>query len=184
MTMPMGLSRLLALWLATFAVTAVALKALDRVPAILTGTPHGARVYTTMDQAEQALGTRIWLPGYYPDTLRWPPARIEADLRPPISVAVRIAGRDDGRERLVICESLGETPAAPPASLLPPGEILETARVALRAHDATLVRMLAPDGRIAHEVSWDQGSRRLTLRAVLAAEELLRIAASLERTGS
>jgi hypothetical protein len=182
MTQP--LPRQLVLWFATFAAATVVLKAIDRVPAALAGTPHGARVYATVDDAERALGARIWLPGYYPDTLRWPPDRIEAAADPTMSVAVRITGRHGGPEQLVICESVGEAPAPPPDSLLPAGQALETARVPLRAHEATLVRMLAPDGRIAHEVSWEQGTRRLTIRTVLPVEDLLRIAASLERSGT
>jgi len=182
--MEAGRTQLVASWLAVMGLAAVGLTALDRVPAVLTGTPPGVRIFASVEDAERDLGARIWLPRYYPETLRWPPARIEADAASPVTAAVRIPGKDDPRDRLVICESLGGRPVAPPEALLPTGRILETVGVLVGSRRATLVRLQAEDGRVLHDLSWDHGARRLTLRTAGPVEELLLIAASLEHAQS
>lgn len=174
-----GRTRVIGVWVLVMAVTAVALKALDRVPSLLAGTPHRARVFGSIEEAERAVGARIWLPAYYPDELEWPPASIEATTTPPLAVVVRIARRSDGRERLVVVQSIGET-AAPAPDFLPPADELGTAAVRVGAHAARLSRVLVgPYER--HDLWWDQGGRRVTLRYSGSMETLLLIAASLER---
>jgi|WetSurMetagenome_2_1015567.scaffolds.fasta_scaffold252053_2 hypothetical protein len=168
-------------WLLVVAAFVVALKALDVLPALMVGTPHGLRVYATVDEAQRAVGARIWLPPYYPDSLAWPPARIDAWPGPPAMVAVHVRGRSDRRERLVIVQSLGGLAAAP-SILLAPAEVLTTTEVTLGTRPAVLTRVVAPDGEVVHDVSWDHGPRRLTLRFHGPVEQLLLIAGSLERT--
>jgi hypothetical protein len=56
-----------------------------------------------------------------------------------------------------------------------------TVEVAIGGHRATLTRAQAPNGRILHDLCWDQGARRLTLRYTGPVEDLLRVAANLER---
>lgn len=175
--------RIVVSWLVVVAAFALALKALDRLPALLTGTPHGVRVYATIEDAERALGARVWLPAFYPDTLAWPPSRVDAWPGPPVVVALYMDARADGHERLVLVESLG-TPAPPPPALLPPGQVLTTIEVPIGSRTAVLTRAVAPGGEVVHDVSWDHGTRRLTLRYHGPVEELLLIAASLERTQS
>jgi hypothetical protein len=75
-----------------------------------------------------------------------------------------------------------ESPAPPPEALLPPVQVLMTIDVAVGRHRATLTRALAPSGQVLHDLSWEQGTRRLTVRYVGPVEDLLLIAASLERT--
>jgi len=168
-------------WLLVVAGFFVGLRAVDRVPALLAGTPHGVRVYTSIEEAERALGARIWLPAYYPDSLAWPPARVDAWPGPPVSVAVHIGGRRDTRERLVVVQSIGGRAGAPPP-LLPPAQVLATAEVVVGDRTALLTRVVAGDGEVMHDVSWEHGERRLTLRFHGPVEQLLLIAGSLERT--
>jgi hypothetical protein len=170
-------------WLLVVMGFAFALKAADRLPSWLAGTPHSVRVYATVADAERALGTRLWVPASPPDSLDWPPARVDAWPGPPTSVAIRVRGRSDGREQLVVVQSIG-APASPPDVLLEPMQELLTMRVPVGAHSAALTRGLAPGGRVLHDLSWDEGSRRLTIRYAGPVEELLLIAASLERTHS
>ncbi|HEY3380341.1 MAG TPA: hypothetical protein VGK32_01155 [Vicinamibacterales bacterium] len=175
--------RLIASWLVVLAAAAVALKALDRLPSLLTGTPPGARAYESIDRAERALGARIWLPAFYPDTLAWPPSRIESFVGPHVWAVVHVVGREDRGERLVLVESMDE-PAPPPATLLPPVLVLQSSAVAIGTRQGVLSRVVTDEGRTLHEVWWVHGARRVMLRYDGAAEELLVIAQSLERTQS
>lgn len=176
-----SLRRIVAAWLLVIAASAAALALADRVPALLAGTPHGVRVYASVVEAERAVGARVWLPTAYPDALAWPPTRVDAWPGPPATVAVHVSGRRGGRERLAIVQSL-TAPAAPPAALLPRAELLTATAVSVGRRTAMLTRAMAPGGEVVHDVSWDQGSRRFTLRYYGPVEELLSIAASLERT--
>jgi hypothetical protein len=173
------LLRLLGPWVLVMGVAAGALKGLDHVPTLLAGTPRGARVYASIEQAEQAVGARIWMPAYYPDDLRWPPLRVELMHADPPSVAVRIEGTDGDANRLVIVQTLGGE-AAPPPGLLRAGRTLEATPVTLGSHEATLTRVLLQTREL-HDIAWSQGGRRITLRSAGPVDRLLRIAGSLER---
>ena len=171
-------ARLIGVWVLVMGVAAGALKALDRVPSLLAGTPHGARVFGSIEEAERAVGARIWLPAYYPDELAWPPASVEATSTEPLAVVVRIARRSDGRERLVVAQSIGAT-AAPPPHFLPRADEIGAAEVVVGAHRARLSRVLLGPYEL-HDLWWDQGGRRVTLRYTGPVETLLQIASSLE----
>jgi hypothetical protein len=170
-------------WLLLAAGFAGVLKAADRVPSLVAGTPHGARVYATVQEAETAIGGPLWVPTDLPGALAWPSVRVDAWPGPPVSVAVHVAARSDGRERLIVVQSI-ESPAPPPEVLLPPVQVLMTVDVLVGRRAATLTRALAPGGQLLHDLSWAQGTRRVTMRYVGPVEDLLLIAASLERTHS
>jgi hypothetical protein len=178
---PQSRRRIIRSWLLVLAACVIGLVLADHVPALVAGTPYGVRVYETLADAEHAVGARFWVPAYYPDTLAWPPARIDVWTGPPAMVAMRVNGRADGRERLVVVESLG-TPASPPPELLQPAEVLTTADVSIGTRPATVTRVVATDGKVMHDVTWNRDGRRMTLRYHGPVEELLLIAASLDRT--
>jgi len=182
MTFPVP-RRIVQSWLVVVAAFAVGLAVLDRLPPMIAGTPHGIRVYATVADAERALGARLWLPAYYPDTLAWPPARIDAWPGPPSMVALHVNARSDGRERLILVQSLG-SPAGPPDVLLASADTLTSTDVLVRGRPAVVTRVVVPGGEVVHDVHWDQGGRRVTLRYHGPVEELLLIAASMARTQS
>ncbi len=170
-------------WIVIAAGFALVLKAADRVPSLVAGTPHGVRIYRTVAEAERAVGARLWLPAEVPQSVDWPPVRIDAWPGPPVWLVVRAAGRADARERLVLAQSIG-APAPPPAHLVEPLQELMTVDVPVGRHTATLTRGLASSGLLLHDLSWTAGTRRVTIRYAGPVEELLRLAASLERTQS
>jgi hypothetical protein len=175
--------RIVLSWLAVVGAFILALEALDRLPTLLSGTPHGVRVYASVEEAQRAVGARIWLPAYYPDTLAWPPARIDAWPGPPAMVALHVAARAGGQEWLVLVQSF-TAPANPPPVLLPPVQVLTTSDVTVGGRAAILTRVVAPGGEVMHDVTWDHGRRRMTLRFRGPVEQLLLIAESLERAQS
>jgi hypothetical protein len=167
-------------WLLVTAGIAAALKAADRVPALVAGAPHGVRFYRTVGDAERATGLVVWLPASLPPSVDWPPFRVDTWPGPPPSVALRANRRAERREQLVIVQSIG-APAPPPGVLLEPLQPLLVTDVAVGAHRAVLTRGLEPGGRLVHDLAWDAGTRRLTLRYAGPVEELLRLAAGFER---
>ena len=167
-------------WLLVTAGIAIALKAADRVPALLAGAPHGARSYRTVAEAERATGARVWLPTALPPSVDWPPFRIDAWPGPPLSVALHANRRFEPREHLVIVESIG-APAPPPGLLLEPLQALLVTDVAVGPHRGVLTRGLERGGRLVHDLAWDVGTRRMTLRYAGPVEELLQLAAAFER---
>lgn len=163
------------------AVCVVVLKGADYVPSLLAGTPHDARVYWTLADAEAAIGEPIWVPSSYPPSIEWPPSRIDVWPVPPVFVAVHFHGRAGGRDGLILVQSIGAR-ARPPAALLPPMEtLLKVDDVPLGAHTATMTRELGSGGQLLHDLSWDQGSRHLVLRYAGPVEDLLLMAGNLER---
>jgi hypothetical protein len=174
---------LVARFALVMAAAAGVLGAADRVPALVTGTTHGARVYRTLEEAQASVGARLLVPSYYPDSLAWPPARIEVAPGSPPVTAIRIAARGGSRDALIICQSIGGA-APPPPWLLPPLQQLEEVRVVIGARPARLARLLTPGGRVVHDLSWAQGGRRFTLRYDGEVEDLLRMARAMERDAS
>jgi hypothetical protein len=159
----------------------VVLKGADYVPSLLAGTPHGARVYWTLADAEAGIGAWLWVPTSYPQAIVWPPSRIDAWPGAPTTVAIHFNGRTGERDVLILVQSIGGR-ARPPDALLPPVETLMTVEdVPLRAHTAMMARELAPGGQLLHELSWDQGARHLVLRYAGPVEDLLVVAGNLER---
>lgn len=167
-------------WLLVTAGIAAALKVADRIPALLADAPHGARLYRTVADAERATGSPLWLPTVVPPSIDWPPFRVDAWPGSPLSVAMRARRRSEPGEHLVIVQSIG-APAPPPPRLLEPLRPLLVSEVAVGAHRAVLTRGLEPGGRLVHDLAWDAGTRRLTLRYAGPVEELLRLAATFER---
>jgi hypothetical protein len=174
-------SRAIRAWVLITVGFAVVLMAADRVPALIAGTPHGARVYRTVAEAERAIGARLWVPASFPPSVDWPPVRVDAWPGPPTSVVIHARGHADARERLVLAQSIG-SPAPPPATLLEPLQELMTVDVSVGRHTATLTRGLASGGQLLHDLSWTEGTRRVTIRYAGPVEDLLLLADSLERT--
>lgn len=173
-----ALLRLFATWLLVMAAAAAALTAADRLPALLLGAAHGARVYDSVDDAERRVGARLWLPSYYPDTLAWPPAQIQAIPGPPAVVALHVSGRDGTTDELVVCQSIDGL-ASPPPSILAPGEVITSVTIPLHGRTARLDRLLTPEGRMVHDLAWDLDDRRVTVRYAGPVEQLLLMANSL-----
>jgi hypothetical protein len=171
-------ARAIAVWLVVMGASAAGLAGLDRVPGWLSDTPRGARTFRSIEEAERVLGARAWLPAYYPDELAWPPRRVEASTATPPTLVLRIAARADGRDRLVLAQSIsGSTP--PPAALLPAGEVMDRNDVQFEHARARLVRVLLGPQEW-HDLSWNQGGRLITLRYSGPVWQLLLIGRSLE----
>lgn len=156
---------------------AVLLRALDAVPRYLLGEPRGIRAYASVEEAERRVRARLYLPAYFPDTIRWPPTAVRVESGPPPAVALTFVGREEGAEVLLILQRLDRAPRRP-SRLLPAAATLQTATVVLREARGEVARVATADGRVWHDITWPVGDRTMTLRFRGDLEDGLRMARS------
>ncbi|BDG07388.1 hypothetical protein [Anaeromyxobacter paludicola] len=156
-------------------VTVILLGALDALPSVLRGEDRRVHPVPTVQEAERRLRSRLVLPAYFPDTLRWPPALIRVQSSPP-AVAMEIQARD-GEPRMLLAQSVGAD-EAPPSQLVPPSPAIGVSTVAVGKLPGKLGRVVGPDGRIWYELSWVTAGHRMVYRSAGSLEELLKMARS------
>lgn len=157
-----------------------ALRALDALPQWLGGERRGVTRFPSIEGAERALGERLFMPAYFPDTLRWPPASIRVFDGPPAWAALEFASRDGGTPGLVMYQARG-TGAPAAVAVMPPARVLHEVDLPMEVGTATLVRVELPDGAIGNDLVWHRGDETLALRYLGPADELVTIARSLRR---
>jgi hypothetical protein len=163
------------------ALVAAGLRLLDLLPQRL-AEPRGGRPFADVGSVERRLGERLALPAYFPQTLRWPAARIRVAGARPALVVLAFEGSGAAGERLWLAQSVGGV-EEPAAGLWPEGVLLEAQGVSLRDGTGTLERLLAPDGRIWQQLRWERWGRLLLLRSLGSPEELLLLARSVRKEG-
>lgn len=157
---------------------AAVLRAVDALPGILLGEPRGIVRHASVEAAEKTLGTKVLLPAYFPDSLRWPPSSVRSGRVPAPGLGLQFTGREGGRERLFVFETL---PAGSefPTSLVPEASAYYT--IPVRVGDATgvfrSVRM-ASAGSFS-EVEFRKEGRKILIRYAGTGDELMKIAGSL-----
>ena len=161
--------------------TAGALRLLDTLPSRLRHEPPGVRRVATVADAEQAVGERIWLPAYFPDTLKWPATSVTVHAGPPPTVTLAFSGPGDEVVLLMV-----ESTARRLATSLPAPrarDMLDVRSVVVDGVEATLSRFVGDDGRVWHDLAWTRDGRTIVLRSRGPADELLRMAASIRPRG-
>jgi hypothetical protein len=171
------LARTVAIVVLVVGTTALLLRALDAVPRYLLGEPRGIRAYATVEEAERRVKARLFLPAYFPDTIRWPPAAVRVDSGPPRAVGLTFVARQGGDDLLFILQSFGDT-RRHSSRLLPAAVALQTTTVAIREATGEVTRVATEDGRVWHDITWPVGGRSITLRFRGALDEALRMARS------
>ena len=158
--------------------TAAVLRAVDTLPGLLLGEPRGIVRHASVEAAEKALGTKVLLPAYFPDSLCWPPSSVRSGRVPAPGLGVQFTGRDGGRERLFVFETL---PAGSefPTSLVPEASAYHA--VPVQVGDAAgvfrSVRM-ASEGNFS-EIEFRKDGRKILIRYAGTGDELMKIAGSL-----
>jgi len=160
---------------------ALSLTALDALPRVLSGEHRGVTRYESIEGAEQALGSHLFLPAFFPDTLRWPPTSIRVYAGPPAASALAFAGRDGSPDRLVVYQAPGPR-ATVPMALMPAGRVLQTVPVPMPVGEGTMIRFEGADGAIANDLIWYRPDVTLAFRYAGPANELLTIARSARRS--
>lgn len=177
----MELLRALATLVLVMGAATASLAALDAAPSWLAGEPRGVRRLPGVDEAERRLKARLYLPAYFPDRYRWPPASVRLLMGDPASVALGFEASQGGLA-LELGQTVGGQGAISPL-VLPPAEVLQRSAIRLGGAEGTLARVVGPDGAVWDEVSWSQGGRTLALRGKAGVDEILRMARSVHREG-
>ena len=175
---PADFGRSLAVLAAILVVAAGTLRGLDALPGFLTGHPRGVFAASSLEEAERVLGARIWLPAFFPDSLRWPPRSMIIYAGPPAAVAVTFPAAGAIGASLVVCQTVEDAEALP-RQVLPSGLTLQTGRIRLRGMDAWLAHVQLDDGRLVYDVAWHEAGRLVALRYEGSSDLLLKFANSL-----
>jgi hypothetical protein len=143
------------------------------------GESRDVRLVGDLQEAERRVRARLVLPGYFPDTLAWPPVSIRVLAGRPAAVALTFTDRGEHEARVVLAQTIGPGPI--PERLLAPAGALDEAPVAIARADGergALRRIVGPGGETWRELTWTQEGRTVILRSKGGLEELLRMARS------
>lgn len=173
------LARMLATLAWIVAGTALALGGLGAAPALLGAEPRGARTVATVAEAERLLGARIAEPGYFPERLGWPPARIRTSGGHGGSVAMMLAPRMGGSPVELLQAAPGGTIAP---ELLGQGREITSQPTTVAGHPARIADVLV-EGERWTSLAWAAGDRPFVLRSAGDLEELYRMARSMRVEG-
>jgi hypothetical protein len=167
-----------ALWTLTLVLggTTMALVALDAMPTWLHGQPRGVRRAATVEDAERRVQSRILLPSYFPDTLRWPPSEVRFMRDGGGSVALTFQATD-GAPALVLAQTVAGTGPIPDG-LHGRLAVIQQQSAPL-GDDAVLSRVVAEDGTLWSQLEWTRGGRCFLLRGRGSLESLIRMARSI-----
>jgi len=177
-----GLGALVGRYAAVVAAAASALLVLDAVPWLLHGLVRGVVAHRTVEDAEQTLGSKLLVPAYFPQAFRWPPVEIRTVSRPSRAAALTLAPAGPGGRSVLIVQSLdGDVPVGD--RLLPPGKELHRVAFDLGGSPAVMTDVLLPPDGTFHDVAFVADGRRVVFRFQGDPEEILKMAASLGRSG-
>ena len=156
--------------------TTVALVTLDAMPTWLHGQPRGVRRAATVEDAERRIQSRVLLPSYFPDTLRWPPSEVRFTRDGGGSVALTFQGTDGAPDMVLAQTVAGDGPI--PDGLHGRLAVIQQQSAPL-GDDAVLSRVVAEDGTLWNQMEWTRGGRRFLLRGRGSLENLIRMARSI-----
>ncbi len=157
---------------------AALLRTVDALPGLFLGEPRGIVRHPSIEEAERALGARVLLPAYFPDSLRWPPSSIRSGHVPAPGLAVQFIGREGGRERLFVFETIPGGSEFP-SSLVPEASAYYTVPVLVgNAAGAFRSVRMAAEGNFS-EVEFHKEGRKILIRYAGTGDELMKIAGSL-----
>ena len=151
---------------------------LNMVPATL--HPEQGKTYESLEAAQRALGVEVSVPAYFPDYLRWPPARISLQRKPALALSL-IFSSSGGAEGVLSIHQLFSTNGEKyHREVAGPVVVLGEVAVPIDGGQATLVIGKGPDGAPFNQVHWRKGDRYLIINTLYPPEELLKIAGSIK----
>ncbi len=166
----------LILFLAVTAIVLGLLRMVNWLPlAFQTDTP---RRYGSIEQVKEALRIKdLYVPAYFPQTIKWPPSAIVAQGRPSVGILMIFNKRGSNEELLVITQTVSDAFAR--ASPLKMTAVAESAPYRLRGRTAVLEVGACGRDEKCSRISWQEGSYHMTLTMKSPPFELIRIAGSM-----
>ncbi len=167
------------LWLVALMVAAaLLLRLIDSTPSLLTGLPRGVVRLHSVAALEHVLGNRVPAPAYFPASLAWPPDDIRMFQRQ--SVALWFRQRPTNEIWFVQAMAPAGSSAIAP-EVMAPGVILQSEPALLSGAPALVQRIRDTNGVVWHQILWRTNRHLLLARSRGSLDELMRMAASMDR---
>ena len=162
---------------ATVAVVIVLLKLLNWLPSVL--QDEGIKKYSSVDEARTALKIpRVYVPAYFPEYIKWPPAEIFAQRRPFPLVIMHFTHRDSRSFALSLFQvdsRAGYEPKYKSDVLY----VRKESQVKIKGREGNLVIAVCSGRERCNRISWEEGIYRITLIADDTPEQLIKMAESI-----
>lgn len=147
------------------------------------------KIYITVEEAEYAIGLRIFLPSYFPEYLKWPPSTIQVSRKPSLTISLVFLSRNHISPSLVIHQSpslvihqivsnIGKSNDVELNFMEPKIPFKET-QVSVGGAKGALIVGEGEDGKRWSRLSWKAADRKMVLIANCSVEDLLKIARSI-----
>jgi len=134
--------------------------------------------YRSIDEARELLKLkRLFVPVYYPRSIRWPPVLVAGQARPYPAVVVEFLKSDADETALAITQTEGGHPPLRDTVLLK--VVRERTAYPLKGRAALLESGLCSTGERCSRISWDEEGYRVAVAMTDSPVELLRIAESM-----
>lgn len=159
-------------------IAALVLSLLNSVPAQLQGSDRILE-FKNIREAQMELGISISVPAYFPDYLSWPPAFVQAQRKPALTVLLLFLSREKDREALWISQVIAEEDKESLTQLPEPKKVLQRSKVDVGENEGELILGRDTDGKPYNYVRWRHGNRHLAIATIYAPEELLKMARSM-----
>lgn len=134
--------------------------------------------YRSIDEAREHLKLkRLFVPVYYPRSVRWPPVLVAGQARPYPAVVMEFLKSDDDETALAITQTEGSHSPLRDTVLL--DVVRERTAYPLKGRAALLESGLCRTGERCSRISWNEEGYRVTVAMSDSPVELLRIAESM-----
>ena len=134
--------------------------------------------YRSIEEVKSKLKVRdIYVPSYFPQSVKWPPSRILAQSRPHFALLMEFSLGETSDVSLVISQVAGNGPI--PEEKLSLVQVKEKANYSLKGRTALLEVGACKNDLPCSRISWNEGEYRLTLVMKAPPFDLIKIADSM-----
>jgi hypothetical protein len=162
-------------FLVTIVAVLLVLKLLNWLPSAL--QKEDIRKYSSVDDVRTALKIpRIYIPAYFPEYIKWPPAEIFAQRKPFPLVMMHFTHRDSKSFALSFFQWDSKANFEPKSEVL---YVRKESPVNIRGRTGTLVIAVCSGRERCNRISWEEENYRITLIADDSPEQLIRMAESI-----
>jgi hypothetical protein len=164
-------------FLVTVAVVILLLKLLNWLPSVL--QDEGIKKYSSVEEVRTALKIpRVYIPAYFPEYIKWPPAEIFAQRRPFPLVMMHFTHRDSRSFALSLFQvdsRAGFEPAYKSDVLY----VRKESQVSINGRAGNLVIAVCSGRERCNRITWEEGIYSITLVADDTPEQLIKMAESI-----
>ncbi len=159
----------------TVLIAVLVLKLLNWIPASF--QKEDIKKYKTVEEVNEKLKiSRVYVPSYFPDHIKWPPIEIFAQKRPFILIMMHFAHVDSGEYALSIYQADSGAQFEPKRDIL---YIKDERIVSVKDRQAKIQLAVCRGNIKCNSLSWEEGKFRLFLIGDDTPEQLLKMAESM-----